>query len=185
MFTRSALIATAWGVFSISPLASADLPTQYLPINGGSGGSGYTRNCGADKALTGFVYRSGMVIDAVGIQCRGVTSSGTLGTQSTVGSLVGGGGGTSRSLSCDANQVVTALHVFYGSWISEFAIECQPWNPSTRTFSGTKTYKSAGSHSFSDHAAATRCESSAQPVVGIRGRAANVVDAMGIFCDEP
>jgi hypothetical protein len=30
-----------------------------------------------------------------------------------------------------------------------------------------------------------RCESSAQPVVAIRGREASVVDALGVTCNEP
>ena len=184
MFARSVFTTAAWSVFAIVPLA-ADLPTQYLPINGGGGGSGFTRSCGTGKVLTGFVARTGMLIDAVGIKCRPVAANGSLGTESSSGTLAGGTGGTSKDASCETGKVVTELKVYYGSYINDFSFWCQTWNASTRTYSGTKTAHRVGPTSLPDKNATTRCESAAQPVNGIRGRAANVVDAMGIFCNEP
>lgn len=184
MFTRSAVTAAAWSLFAIMPVAS-DLPTQYLPIHGGGGGSGYTRSCGAGRVMTGVVYRAGMLIDAVGIKCRPVAANGTLGTESSSGTLAGGTGGTSMDRSCGTGQVVTELKVYYGSYINDFSFWCQTWNASTRTFSGTKAAHHVGPDSFPDKNATTRCESNAQPVNGIRGRASAVLDAMGIFCNEP
>jgi hypothetical protein len=176
MVNRTAFTMIAWSVFF--------LPPQYLPIYGGGGGNSYTRSCGAGKVLTGFTYRSGMLIDAIGVQCRPVLSNGSLGPQST-GTLVGGSGGTTATRSCAADRVVTSLKIYYGSWINEIRITCRLWNPSTRKFGGTETYASVGPQSLPDHTSTETCESDTQPGNGIRGRAANAVDAIGMICDEP
>src|SRR3954470_16189159 len=105
---RSMLLALSWGTFSLAPLSATDLPTQKLPVYGGSGGTAFERSCGAGMVLTGFRYRSGFFVDALGLLCRPVNADGKLGSETTVGTLAGGGGGTSKSVSCPAGSVVAS-----------------------------------------------------------------------------
>ena len=39
-------------------LTSSDLPPQNLPILGGTGGTAFSRDCGAGRVLSGVRYRS-------------------------------------------------------------------------------------------------------------------------------
>ena len=173
---RMALTMIASGMFF--------LPPQYLPIYGGTGGTSYTRSCGAGKVLTGFTFRSGIMIDAIGVMCRPVAANGTLGPQSA-GVLVGGGGGNIGNVSCETGKVVTGLRILYGSWVNELKFTCRTWNASTRKFSGTGTVFRVGPNALPDKSGDEFCESDTQPGNAIRGRAANVVDAIGMVCDEP
>ena len=188
MTVRSRLFAFSFGFMSLLPVSSGFLPTQYLPIYGGSGGSGFTRSCGAGKVLTGFTYRDGLAVDAIGLLCRPVSANGSLGSESTVGTLAGGGGGTSGSWSCPSDQVITQVRIAYGTYVNEVLAWCQKWNASTRSFSGTKTIPLSGAGSYPTLGGTSRveeCEAATQPAVGIRGRAHSLVDALGFICDEP
>lgn len=180
---RSMLIPLAWGTISMTAFA----PPQYFPIVGGSGGSGFTRSCGSGKVLTGLFGREGMWVDAIGVLCRPVSSNGTLGTQSTVGSAAGGGGGTSASVSCASGTVVSEIFIRAGSLVNSVSITCRHWDASTRKFGGPLPDNNPGIGRMltggSDYR--HKCELATQPVNGIRGRAAASVDALGAICDEP
>jgi hypothetical protein len=80
--------------------ARAQLPAQQTSVVGGSGGTTFTRDCGAGRVLTGLRGREGLQIDAVAIMCAPVLSNGTLGPTSAVGTLAGGGGGTFKEVRC-------------------------------------------------------------------------------------
>jgi hypothetical protein len=139
--------------------------------------------------LTGLQYRVGLVVDAVGVLCRSVQADGTLGSQTTVGTLVGGGSGTTVNLSsCPTGQVVTGARIIFGSFVDGIALECRAWNASGRSFGSTvvkRLYIGADVERPGGNTRGSACEANAQPAIGIRGRASALVDAIGFFCDEP
>ncbi len=184
---RSILLVMAYGMIPLAT-SSTPLPTQYLPIWGGGGGSGFTRSCGTGKVLTGLQYRVGLVVDAVGVLCRAVQADGTLGSQSTVGSMAGGTNGTAAGQSCPTGQVVTGAAIVFGSFVDGIHLRCRAWNPSARTFGSTvlkNLYIGADGERPGGNMQGNGCEANTQPAVGIRGRASGLVDAIGFFCDEP
>ena len=186
MFRRTVMIGFTWGFLSPTPHYSIDEPTQYLIMYGGTGGSGFTRTCGADKVMTGVTYREGFLVDAIGLLCRPVNANGTLGAQSTVGSSVGGGGGTQGSASCGGGKVVSGATITYGGQVKWMRILCGTWDPATRKFSGNEITPGFGYPSGPrEGTATTNCSLARQPAVGIRGRAGAVIDAIGLICDEP
>ena len=176
----------ALGIPPVLMPRSSDLPAQDLPVYGGTGGASFVRSCGSGKVLTGFTYRSAEVIDALQLLCRPVNSDGTLGSQSIVGSWVGGGGGTQDTKSCGAGQVVTGAKIFHGWYVDRMVLVCRQWHPSTRGIATKVAATSVvigGSSSADNHTEV--CEARTQPVRGIRGREASFIDAIGFFCDEP
>jgi hypothetical protein len=183
MHARSMLLALAGGALALAPTRAADLPAQLLPIYGGSGGTAFSRSCGADRVLTGLRYRSSFVIDAVGLLCRPIAADGTLGAQTSVGTLAGGGGGTSGTASCPSGQVVIGVKLYYGTYVDGATLFCRTWKPATRSF-GT-TGNTVGFAITSGRDATELCENATQPVVTIRGRSAMLVDALGFTCNEP
>ena len=181
---RSMLIPLAWVTISATPLPF-DTP-QYFPIQGGSGGSGFTRLCGSGKVMTGVYGREGLLVDAIGVLCRPVSSNGTLGSESTVGSVAGGGGGTSTSKSCPSGSVASGARIRAGTYVNAVTLFCKKWDPATRKFIGALTSSSAGiGYTAGGTNFDQNCEQATQPVNGIRGRAASTVDAIGMICNEP
>jgi len=182
------LAALSLVVLGSSDLQSQGLPPQYLPVFGGTGGTSFSRDCGAGRVLTGFRYRSGLVIDAIGLLCKPVLANGTLGPESTVGTIAGGSGGTTEVKSCGANEVVHSLTVYSGSYVSYLVIGCLYWDSAKRKFFGV-AYPSMSFHignsSTLDANHGESCDSPSQPGSGLRGRSGAFIDAIGLVCDEP
>jgi hypothetical protein len=185
MMTRAAVLGLTLGAFSLAPVTSADLPRQLLPVYGGAGGNPFTRTCGEGKVLTGLRFRDGILVDAIGILCRPVLANGTLGPESTVGTLVGGAGGRSGSLSCPTGTVGSSAFIVHATFIDRVALRCKIWNASSRSLSGPERVTGAAGPPTSKPANDEACEAPTQPIVGIRGRANSLVDALGFICDEP
>jgi hypothetical protein len=185
MLARSMILGVTWSALALVPRSAPDLSAQYLPVYGGSGGAAFTRSCGSGKVLTGIRYRAGMSIDAIGLLCRQVLADGSLGSESTVGTLVGGGGGTAGSDSCPAGTVITGGRIHYGTYVDAVSLYCHTWDKATRTSSGPlQGYAGTGRVAFSTSASAI-CEQKSQPMVALRGREASMVDALGFICNEP
>ena len=186
MSSRWLVLALSWMALPSATLRSSYLPPQYLPIYGGGGGSGYTRSCGAGKVLTGLTGRTGLLLDAVGVLCRPVSSTGVLGSESTVGTLVGGAGGTSGSAKCSTGKVVSSARIWHGMYVHGVAVSCQAWSTQTRSFSGPSESHVLGNGTQTALTSSTEsCEAPTQPANGIRGRAHSLVDAVGFICNEP
>lgn len=171
---------------AIGERGRAQLPAQQTSVVGGSGGSAFTRDCGPGRVLTGIRGREGMQIDAIGILCAPVLSSGQLGPTSTQGTLAGGSGGQFKELRCASGAVVVRLEVNYGTILNQIVVGCRPWNASTRKFEGaTESVFEIGSLRLQDPWLLLTCEAKTQPGAGIRGRSGLLVDAIGLICDEP
>jgi hypothetical protein len=110
------------------------------------------------------------------------------GPETTIGTLSGGGGGTSGAVSCASGTVAVGAGVGYGTYVSEFVLWCRPWNASTRSFGGS-TVTERGAYVGQSVTPATwtkeYCEASTQPARAIRGRSGGYVDAIGAICNEP
>jgi hypothetical protein len=185
MFLRSTMLALATGALALMPMRATDLPTQLLPVFGGSGGTAFSRDCGAGRVLTGLRYRSGLVLDAVGLLCRPLNADGSLGSETTVGTLAGGGGGTSNVARCASNTIVRAAYVYYGSVIDGIKMQCYAWDKATRSSAGPLRSTITAGSLDGPNVNFEICEANTQPAAGIRGRAGLVVDAIGFTCDEP
>ena len=174
-------------VVLLAAMRAADLPPQNLPVMGGTGGSSFSRDCGAGRVLTGFRYRSGLVVDAIGISCRPVLADGTLGPETTVGTIAGGSGGTTEFKSCRQGMVLVGMHMYWGSYAIKLRGYCNPWDATTRKFtSADQQGFDMGTLSIPySRADMEFCESKSQPASGIRGRSGAFVDALGVVCDEP
>jgi len=165
----------------------ADLHTQWLPVYGSSGGTAFALDCGNGRVMTGVRTRAARLVDAVGLICRPVNANGTLGSETTVGPLAGGGGGSVEVRRCAADAVVAGLDIRYGNVVDGFGINCKSWKASTRSVEGPPD--GGGPHvgkvGMNRSREVSRCESIKQPASGLRGRAAMLVDAIGLVCDEP
>ena len=186
MLARSMILGLTWSALTLLPLRATDLPEQKLPVFGGSGGTAFSRDCGAGRVLTGLRYRAGLSLDAIGLLCRPVNADGSLGSETTVGTMVGGGGGTFGAKSCPAGTVAIGAFIDYGTWVDGLTINCGSWSKGTRAFTKPSSSAFNVGRILSFNTAGVRsCEAVTQPAVAIRGRAASLVDAIGFICDEP
>jgi hypothetical protein len=185
MLPRSIVLACTGAALALAPLRAPDLPPQVFPVYGGSGGSAFTRSCGAGRVLTGLRFRAGLSLDAIGLLCRNVNADGSLGTESAIGTLAGGGGGTAGSASCPAGTVGVGGKVYYGTYVDGLILYCRTWNKSTRSVASVNGGQANAGRFTLNTSKSSICELSTQPVVALRGREAGLVDAIGLTCDEP
>jgi hypothetical protein len=190
MSMRILLLTLGWSVLAIVPARAIDYPAQPLPVYGGTGGTAFTRSCGADKVLTGLRYRYGILIDAIGLLCRPVNADGTLGSQVSVGTMVGGGGGDAYTMSCPSGEVAMGANFNHGTYVTGMMLHCRRWAPATRTYAssaagGAGHIVNGRGYVSTSRFAEELCERTDQPFVAIRGRAAMFVDAVGFTCNEP
>lgn len=177
------------GLVLISTAAVAqDFPRQELAVMGGSGGTAFSRSCPVGSVLTGVRARVGLAIDAIGIKCRAVQANGSLGSESNVGTMVGGSGGSSFSGSCPVGSVIRSqMGTDDGvTIISYLTLGCYAWSASTRTVGSVQT-KDIRVFTPAVHGlfAPSFCLRDAQPARAIQGRAGSLVDAFGLICNEP
>jgi hypothetical protein len=163
-----------------------DLPAQRSPIVGGAGGAEFTLACGPGHVLTGLRSRTDLFLNSVGITCRPVLPNGSLGPETTVGATAGGTGGQANPIACRIGEVVATAEVRAATYVDLVVLGCRAWDPATRQAKGIDVQQVTYGNPQSRAARfVSRCEFAVQPVVGIRGRAGNLVDAIGFICDEP
>ena len=185
MLTRSVLLALSLGMVPAVPLSSSRLPEQLLPIYGGSGGTAFSRSCGAGKVLSGLRSRGAVFVDAVGLLCRPVLADGTLGPESVVGTLAGGGGGTSGVVSCGGGTVMSRVAIRHGTYVQRIDVDCKTWDAAGRKMTGAHLSAGHTKGIYQQTVGIEGCEAATQPMRGFRGRAAGLVDAIGFNCNEP
>ena len=136
------------------------------------------------RQVTGLRGRTGVFIDAVGMLCRPVNANGTLGAETTVGSMAGGGGGNNFIAHGKPGEVVFGARIYSGMYVDAMSLHCQTWDPATRKVFSSGSFVDFG-HGGAGTEKTEHCALNKQPVSGIRGRASAVVDAIGLKCDEP
>jgi hypothetical protein len=183
MLTRAMVLGLTSSALALLPLRAPDLPPQYLPMYGGNGGTAFTRSCGAGKVMTGVRYRTGLSLDAIGPLCRPVNASGTLGAEFAP-SMAGGTGGTLGSARCAATDVVFSVRIYFGSFVDGARFGCARWLPATRQIGGYVNQLTVG-RTVVNSGADANCAGSTQPAIALVGRAASLIDAIGMVCDEP
>lgn len=182
MLARSMILGLAWGALALVSPRTLDLPEQRLPIWGGSGGTAFSRSCGTGRVLSGVRYRKGIWIDALGLLCRPVNADGSLGAETVVGTLAGGGGSPGIA-QCPSGTVGGGASIGYGDIVTGLRVQCYMWQKDTRSLGaavGSAVVKDGGRSLTNE-----KCATPAQPVVAMRGRAGLFIDAVGFTCDEP
>ena len=157
-----------------------------LPSIGTSGGTAFSRECPDNHVLTGIRYRSGFLLDAVGIKCRPVKSDGTLGAEISWGGMVGGSGGTSGSVSCPSNAVIVEQGGKGGPAVGIHTLKmgCYSWIPSAKKWGlpgFPRIYVIGSTTTFLYHA----CSEHTQPATGIKGKQGDFVDSFRLHCSTP
>lgn len=183
MLPRSSWLTLVAATLALLPTRATDLPEQRLPVWGGSGGTTFSRSCGAGRVLSGLRYRKGIWIDALGLLCRPVNADGSLGAETTVGTLAGGGGGSPGIAQCPSGTVVGGASIGYGDIVVGLRLQCHTWQQATRSlgpYVGVAIVKDGGRSTANE-----KCEMPVQPVVAMRGREGMFVDAVGFTCNEP
>ena len=97
---------------------------------GGSGGSETIRMCPTNFALSGFSGRSGTYIDRLVLECTRLGSNGTLNTnQRMLLPAIGGGGGSSFSLTRCHNRPARAISGTASTFLRSFEFACESNSP--------------------------------------------------------
>ena len=189
MLSGSLVLAT---VGTLGALRSPSLADTSLPAIGSGGGTAFTRRCPAGHVLSGMRWRQGLVVDAIGIKCRPVGSDGELGAEITVGTMVGGSGGTFGSASCrhfSADQpfpiIVEELAGGAGVGLAVLTFYCRPWYKEPRIFGGGSATSQVDVRRGGAVTTLRTCPNSDSPAVGIHGRHGSIVDAVGLICGKP
>ena len=157
-----------------------------LPLIGSGGGNPFTRMCPSGQVLTGLRYRRGAVIDGLGIKCTAVGRSGNLGAEVSVGTMVGGNGGTPGSDGClQQGTNISVIASQYGGsagfGIADLGFLCKQWFPASRTWGVANRwmFKVRSGTVFTSSA---DCPQGEWPAIGIYGRHGSIVDAVGLVC---
>jgi hypothetical protein len=102
-----------------------------LPVRGLLAGTfSWIRKCPADQVLSGFVGRSGQLIDQLTLSCVPLVVDAAGGTSITLGAVtvlpaIGGAGGTAfAQTDCPAGQVATVARLRAGDSLDAFGLAC-------------------------------------------------------------
>jgi hypothetical protein len=185
----SVLLAVLFSAWPCAIAAGQDL----LPVVSAAGGTSFAQVCPAGHVLTGIRARRGDTLHGVGVRCRPVLASGTLGAEVDDGPVWGGPGGAAFEKSCATGAVIgqqTARHD--GTHLVELRYQCfgwqaatRRWNPSDRRSAIVVLPTSSTPALSASNGTSTICPSTTRPADGVRGRSGTVVEAIGIRCDAP
>ena len=147
----------------------ASFATDYTPISGGSGGTWFNLDCGANMSLVGIQGKAGSLIDSVQGVCAQFNADGTQHGAKVLTGKAGGTGGTSYYMRCLEGRTVRAIHGKAGSYINGMRLRCD----SVDTFEVGSLRE--GRFFWAN------CPNS-QDARSVRGRAGTWVDAIGLGC---
>jgi len=165
--------------------ASARALFEDLPLIGTSGGTSFTRTCPSGSVLTGVRWRTGAVVDGIGIQCSPIRADGTLGARVDVGTMAGGNGGTAGQDDCRGGVIGGQNGATAGVSLGSLFFRCFQWSPSARSYTGAHNYSINVRIGLLISASESQCALGEQPAIGIRGRHGSFVDAVGLKCGKP
>jgi hypothetical protein len=152
------------------------------------GGGGGTRNfnmdCGSGGAMVGLVAKWGSWLDQLGVMCRKINSSGTLGSYYTRGPYGGKGGKTSATKRCPSDSVINGFGAYTGAYVNLLTFQCQKWDPIRKRRVGDRTgFKEVGTYDVFASSNTFGCQGSGFIVKAIRGRSGIYIDRVQIVCD--
>jgi hypothetical protein len=180
-----ALGALAGATLLAPHAAAARALLDDLPLIGTGGGTAFSRTCPSGHVLTGVRWRTGTVVDGIGIQCSPVRSDGTLGTGVDVGPMAGGNGGTAGRDHCRGGVIAGQNGATAGVSLASLFFRCFPWNPTARVYTGADNYSINVRIGLLISASESQCHDGDKPAVGIHGRHGAFVDAVGLRCAKP
>jgi hypothetical protein len=105
-------------------------PGLTMPVRGVLNGTfPWARFCPADSVVSGFVGRSGLLVDQITLSCTALSANPDTGAlvlgMVTVLAPAGGGGGTAfAQTSCAAGQLATVANLRAGDGVDAFGIGC-------------------------------------------------------------
>jgi hypothetical protein len=181
------------------PSSIATCCTSNSGAVGGSGGSAFTDDCPAGRAIAGMNFRSGSMVDRVQARCAPITLN--INTTASpdytyalqTGTLIndsvhGGTGGTARSAACSGDDVVIGITGRNGSEIDRLGFRCgrvtiqrdgsNVWRVVIVNTTSSPQYGGSGGSLF------TRTCAAGQIATGLFGRAASRVDQIGLRCSQ-
>ena len=180
-----ALGALAGATLLAPHAAAARALFEDLPLIGTSGGTAFSRTCPSGHVLTGVRWRTGAVVDGIGIQCSPVRSDGTLGARVDVGPIAGGNGGTAGRDDCRGGVIAGQNGATAGVSLGSLFFRCFTWNPTARAYTGADNYSINVRIGLLISASESQCHDGDKPAVGIHGRHGSFVDAVGLKCGKP
>ncbi|AHG88744.1 hypothetical protein J421_1207 [Gemmatirosa kalamazoonensis] len=181
-----AAVVAGGALLAPTPLAARALSfAENLPLIGTGGGHSFTRNCPAGSVLTGVRWRTGAVVDGIGIQCSTVRSDGTLGPRTDVGSMAGGNGGTAGRDDCHGGVVAGQNGATAGVSLGSLFFRCFQWSPAARAYTGAVNYTINVRIGLLISASESQCHDGDKPAVGLYGRHGSFIDAVGVICGKP
>src|SRR5262245_7496573 len=93
--------------------------------------------------------------------------------------------GGALAAACRAGYVIASLEIRAATYVELIVLRCRLWDATARHFTGGDIDQIAyGNQASGAGRFVSQCEFAIQPMVGIRGRTGNLVDAIGILCDE-
>ncbi len=101
------------------------------PVNGPvtgdtTSGTGFTKTCPRDFAVSGFEGRSGQYVNQLDIECKALTAAGGLtGAGQNLGASGGSGGSAQGPHRCGTNHPVYALYGRSDAWLDSFGVQCR------------------------------------------------------------
>ena len=156
-----------------------------LPLIGTSGGHAFSRDCPSGHVLTGVRWRTGAVVDGIGIQCSPIKADGSLGPRVDVGTMAGGNGGTAGRDDCRGGVIAGQNGATAGVSLGSLFFRCFQWSPAARAYTGAENYSINVRIGLLISASESQCALGNQPAIGIRGRHGSFIDAVGLKCGKP
>lgn len=152
--------------------ASGDvLATDYTELAGGSGGSAFNLDCGANMSLVGIQGKAGSMVDSVQGVCAQINADGSkLGGNKLTGKA-GGAGGDSYHLQCLGGSTIKGIKGHVGAYVNELTAHCSATTPE---FTGSVGRANGTWFNRS-------CPANMDARL-IRGRAGSWIDAIGLGC---
>lgn len=173
MNAKKTILRLSLLLVALAPLSQAQASgTAQAGPAGGSGGSPFRALCATGK-LVGLNVYSGWFVDSVQMICDN-----GFGTAEAEGVHFGGGGGGWKQLKCRDGYVVSGIHGRDGRFVDRVGITCSSMDDPTSSYNVGSVGGGGGSY-FSFN-----CPNGSY-ASGIFGRAANLVDQLGLHCKVP